>query len=401
MTGVAGITPERLIRFGAIPFLLLTAAPVVFGFPPEPTLQLYAQYPVLAYLGKCLLLLLFPLSAALFARLDSSTVPKKFLVYCGFLFVAFLLTDIHYYTVDWSPQRFAWQADQYVKILAGQYTPRHQYRFLPQGALWWFVAITGDFTFGYFAYRLFFTFVLCVCLYRFGRIYLPHHSASMVVLVYACFYPLSTRYYFGNILDPMFHAIFFLALAYCQKGKFWCVFLLLAVGLFVKETVILAAPCYWLLQIESPRTRTLSALLKVGGLMAWCLLLFAVCRMPFGFHWDNETLNGVPQLMIWSNWGFERGIAVSTVPIWIRHLHPLLFIFLWLPFILLYRKHLPLSLFYTALYVSAAIYGTNLCFGWNYESRNFVPALGVLMVCMSIIFSGRCASGESATSPPT
>ena len=100
MTGVAGITPERLIRFGAIPFLLLTAAPVVFGFPPEPTLQLYAQYPVLAYLGKCLLLLLFPLSAALFARLDSSTVPKKFLVYCGFLFVAFLLTDIHYFTVD-------------------------------------------------------------------------------------------------------------------------------------------------------------------------------------------------------------------------------------------------------------------------------------------------------------
>jgi hypothetical protein len=77
-------------------------------------------------------------------------------------------------------------------------------------------------------------------------------------------------------------------------------------------------------------------------------------------------------------------------------LHPVLFIFMWLPLIIWRRTLLPSSLFWTSLYLAAALYATNLCFGWNYESRNFVPALVVLLVGTMTIVNSLLAKPQDA-----
>jgi hypothetical protein len=98
-------------------------------------------------------------------------------------------------------------------------------------------------------------------------------------------------------------------------------------------------------------------------------------------------LNRANSLMVFSNLGlaWRPDQETTLVPVFQRHLHPFLFIFMWLPLIIWRRKLLPPPLFWTAIYFSAAIYLTNLCFGWNQESRNFVPALVVLVVCTLLI----------------
>ena len=89
--------------------------------------------------------------------------------------------------------------------------------------------------------------------------------------------------------------------------------------------------------------------------------------------------------------------AGSPVSVFQRHLHPILFIFMWLPLIILRRDFLPRSLFWTALYFAAAIYLTNLFFSWNHESRNFVPVLVVLLVCTISIMNRLIAEPEPAS----
>ena len=65
---------------------------------------------------------------------------------------------------------------------------------------------------------------------------------------------------------------------------------------------------------------------------------------------------------------------------------------MWLPAIIWRREWLPRPLFETALYLAAALYLTNLLFGWNYESRNFVPAL-VLMLVAALSIANRWLLG--------
>ena len=126
-------------------------------------------------------------------------------------------------------------------------------------------------------------------------------------------------------------------------------------------------------------------ILQLGLLAGWCVVLFLACRIPFGFCYNNKALNGVSQLMIMDNLGF--GGMKIPIPVWVRYMHPALFIFIWLGILILYRKFISRSLFYTAIYLSVFIYLTNLCFGWNYESRNFIPAFGVLAIAAVSIFS--------------
>jgi hypothetical protein len=244
---------------------------------------------------------------------------------------------------------------------------------------------TGDFVFSYLAYRFFFTFLVCQAIYTFARLYLSPRDAVIVVLFYAAFYPLSTRYYYGNLVDPMLHAVMLAALTCCQRRQFWQVFWLFVLGMFIKETMLLIIPCYYLMNTETFRLRDYRTLWCLALLVVTGLGVFLACRIPFHFNYDLKTLNRTYGLMVYGNLGLASGQAQSTVSVFQRYLHPILFIFMWLPLIIWRRKLLPPSLFWTALYLAFAFYLTNLCFGWNYESRNFIPALIFLLVCTMII----------------
>ncbi|HUA39268.1 MAG TPA: hypothetical protein VMA35_12825 [Candidatus Sulfopaludibacter sp.] len=208
-----------------------------------------------------------------------------------------------------------WQMQQYNNILLHRDPPPDQYRFLPQGTLWWMILGTGDFAYSYFVYRLFFTFLLCLVIYTFARLYLAPRDAVIVVLFYALFYPLSTRYYNGNLLDPMSHAVILAAFTCCQRRRFGELFWLFVLGMFIKETILLVIPCYYLMNSETFAWRDFR--------VVWRLLLLAVagagaflaCRIPFHFHYDLQSLNRTHGLMVASNLGLSGAWIQGMVSI--------------------------------------------------------------------------------------
>jgi hypothetical protein len=383
-----------------IGLIVLGASPIIFSWHPAPTADFFHEFPGWQMLGRVFLAAVIAGAILMIGRLDPEPRAAKVIRYCGFVLLAALLTDMHLYSRD--IKNMDWQMAQYQGILLHHYQPPDQYRFLPQGTLWWMLLCNGDFFFSYLTYRFFFTFLVCQSSYMFARLYLAPRDAVIVVLFYAAFFPLSTRFYYGNLLDPMSHTVMLAALACCQRRQFWQVFWLFALGMFIKETMLLIVPCYYLMNPETFSLRDSRALLRLALFAATGLGLFLACRIPFDFSYDLGTLNRTPGLMVYSNLGLAGAKAQSGVPIFQRHLHPILFIFMWLPLIVWRRKLLPPGLFRTSLYLAAAFYLTNLCFGWNYESRNFVPVLIFLLVCNVVIINRLIAAtppGAGAAEP--
>jgi hypothetical protein len=379
-------------------WIVCGASPILFSSLPAPTVFFFAQHPGIQLAGKALLLAMLVAMTGILWRYDPEPGRVKGIRYCGFVLLAALLTDVHYYTVD--SFHMVWQIRQFFSILMHTCEPPDQYRFLPQGTLWWMMLGNGDFEFSYLAYRFFFTFLLCQSIYRLARLYLTRHNSVLIVFLYGAFYPLSTRYYYGNLLDPMSHLVLLTALFYCRQRKFWSFFWLFVLGVFIKETMLLLAPCYYLMNLETfglgeKRNWQRIILLGVTG-----MAVFFLCRLPFHFNYDFKSLNRTPESMIYANLGFSRDWVTNTVPVFQRYLHPLLFLFMWFPLIIWQRRRLPASLFWTSLYLAAGLYSTNLCFGWNYESRNFIPGLVLLLICTMIILVDMAATNGNPPPRP-
>jgi hypothetical protein len=372
-----------LIIVISVLWIVFAASPILFTWPPLPTFFFFRDHHRVQLAGKLLLLAIMVAMTAIVWLHDPEPHRAKAKRYSGFALLAALLTYIHYRTVD--IYRLDWQLDQFGGILMHTYQPPDQYRFLPQGTLWWIALGNGDFIFSYLAYRFFFTFLFCVAIYRFARLYLPAFDSILIVCLYGAFYRLSTKYYYGNLLDPMSHLVMITAFYYCRQKQFWSFFWLFVLGVFIKETMLLLAPCYYLMNLENSRLREDRNWQRIILLGATGMVVFFACRLPFHFNYSFQKLNRTPELMIWANLGFSRALVTSTVPVLERYLHPVWFLFIWLPLVIWRRKRLPVSLFWTSLYLAAGLYATNLCFGWNYESRNFVPGLILLLICTVII----------------
>jgi len=366
-----------LIVFGSVP--------IVSSSLPAPTLSFFETSPGWQMMGRLFLGLVVAGAIVLTASLDTDRGPQKLARYGGFILVAALLTDIHYHTVD--VVHLHWQTDQYDRVLLHTDQAPDQYRFLPQGILWWMILGNGDFIFSYLLYRFFFTLLVCKFAYDLARHFLTSSQAFIVVLLYALFYPLSTRYYSGNLLDPMTHAAILAALICCRRQQAGVALAVFVLGMFIKETMFLIFPCYYLMNLDTFRLRDPRRLGQLALFGAVGILVFFACRIPFHFHYDFQSLNRTSGLMVYSNLGIPGAWIDSAVPVYQRILHPILFLFMWLPLIVWKRKWLPRPLFWTAIYLAASFYAINLCFGWNYESRNFIPPLIFLLICTLIILT--------------
>ena len=113
-------------------FIVLSAMPVVFGWPPMPS-AFFAEYPELQEPGRLLLTLVIGALMLLVARLDREERRWKAARLTGFVLLAALLTDVHARTVD--AFHLDWQWEQYNGVLRHTYQPPDQYRFLSQGTL--------------------------------------------------------------------------------------------------------------------------------------------------------------------------------------------------------------------------------------------------------------------------
>jgi hypothetical protein len=303
---------------------------------------------------------------------------------------ALLMTALHYDWVD-VPYR-VWQRGMYLTVLRHGHAPPHTYRPLPYGfarSLEW---LTGDWTFACLVYRAFFTFWFLWGAYRFARLFHGPGRALAAVAPAVLLYPLSIYYYAGQLTDPLSHALFMLALLAIAEGRWPELAAALALGVMAKETaavlVVSYLACHW--------RRGLPALAQAAAVGAAAAAAFLAVRLPFGWQPGNEDANGLQGLMISTNlgtgplaaklglgpWadrlGLGRPVAVSTVSTVQNYLHPLYFVGAFLPAVAWNWRRLDGRLRPLLLTAVPLLLLGNLCFGWMYESRNYMPLVPLL-----------------------
>jgi hypothetical protein len=317
-----------------------------------------------------LMLLTLVVRAWLDGRDDRHTLPVDLLLAC----VAAGLTLIHLEVVERSWEVVNWQIDKYLSILNHQGDAPHRYRTLPYGFARLLERVTRDWIFSCVAYRWFFTWWFLWASYRLARHYHPLERSLFVVALVAAYYPLSILHYWGQLTDPLSHFLFVLSLIYLLEDRPWPLAASLALGVVAKETAILIVPtyyaCYWRNGLRAVRV---TAGLGVAGVAA-----FLAVRLHQGWQPELENVNGLSALMIGTNLGIGEPIAYGAASVEVGYLHVLLFLG---PFAVLlgYRwREIDPRLRTACAVLTPLLLVSNVCFGWLYESRNYLPLVPLL-----------------------
>jgi hypothetical protein len=266
-----------------------------------------------------------------------------------------------------------WQQDTYLRILNHRMDAPHQYRPLPYGFVRLLELATHDWPFSCVAYRWFFTTWFLWASYRLARLYHRPGTALVAVTPVVLLYPLSVLYYWGQLTDPLSHALFVLSLIYLLEDRPGPLALSLALGVAAKETVVLLVPvylaCYWR---RGLRAWAVTALLGAAAVAA-----FVAARST---HWrpGYGAINGTSGLMIGTNLGIGPPLYVGAAPLWVNYAHPLLFVGPFLPSLLWRWRRIDPRLRTACVTLTPLLLLSNLCFGWMYESRNYMPLVPLL-----------------------
>jgi hypothetical protein len=333
-----------------------------------------------AWGSRIVVLLAMSLAIGLRAAIDRRDEPWSGPLAILLTVLAGLMLVWHAFWVDSSSYNDEWQRDMYWKILNFEQIAPHQFRALPYGftrGLEWF---TGDYVFSCLAYRWFFSYWFLWGCYRFARMF--HGPACSLVVVAPVFalYSLSVLYYWGQLTDPLSHALFVLALIYVIEDRWLALAAALFLGVLAKETVVIVVPaylaCYW--------RRGWPAFARTVVLGLACVAAFLAARLPLGWHLGYQQINGTEGLNIGSNLGFEipkLGIYElynRVAPLYENYLQPFLFVGIFLPFIAWRWRRIDARLRALCLTLVPLLLVSNLCFGWMYESRNYMPLVPLL-----------------------
>jgi hypothetical protein len=337
--------------------------------------------------------LLMALALAVRARLDRREEMGAAGRMALFAALAGLMTACHWALVDADPVRMAWQQNIYPRILNHTMDAPHQFRPLPYGFVRLLELLTHDWPFICVAYRWFFTTWFLWACYRLARLYEGPAASLAVLAPVVLLYPLSVLYYWGQLTDPLSHALFVLALIYLLEDRPGPLALALALGVAAKETVVLLVPvylaCYWRRGVRAWAT---TALLGVAATASFLVIRSTSWRPEYG------AINGAG-LMITTNLGVGQPIAETTVPLWENYAHPLLFVG---PFLVLLAwgwRRIDPRLRTACVTLTPLLLLSNLCFGWMYESRNYMPLVPLLATAALAARPGPAASAKGAGRP--
>jgi len=361
-----------LVALVSLPPLLLEPRPV--GFLPP-----YASA-LAAWGSKALVVLLLGAVVVVRARADAGRERPAWLLNLAFVGLAGLLTACHWVEVDRGEYNVRWQRDKYLKIFnheGDELSPLgapHNFRPLPYGFARSLERLTGDWWFACVAYRWFFTYWLVWAWHRFARVFLPPRAALLALGPLPLLYPLSVLHYSGQLTDPLSHSLFVLGMVYIVEDRPGPLAAALALGVLAKETAVILVPaylaCWW--------RRGTPAL-------AWAALLTVVCvaaalavRLPLGWRLGYGAINGTEGLMVGPNLGIGESPYRGAAPTWENYAHPLLFVGVFLPPIAWGWRRLDGRLRALCLTPVPLLLLSNLCFGWMYESRNYVPLVPLL-----------------------
>jgi hypothetical protein len=314
------------------------------------------------------------LAVAVRARADRREGEAAGWITVGLAVAAWGLTLTHWLLVDRDETKTLWQQWTYLEILNHTAGAPHNFRPLPYGFTRLLELLTGDWTFACLAYRWFFTFWLLWAAYRLARLVHPPGRALLTLVPLILLYPVSIARYYGQLTDPLSHALFVLGLVYVVEDRVWPLAAALALGVLAKETAVLLVPvylaCHW--------RQGWRAWAATSGLAAVCVAAFLAVRLPLGWWSLPNNVNGLGGLMIGPNLGFDTETASTSVPLWENYLHPLLFVGPFVPVLMLRWRRLDPRLRTAAVVLTPLLLASNLCFGWLYESRNYMPLVPLL-----------------------
>jgi hypothetical protein len=391
-----------LAWLGLLLTALLSLTPLVGEPRPVEFLPPHATA-MLTWGGKALVVLLMAVAVAVRARADRRTEPHAGLLTVGFVALAGLLTACHWYEVDRDPPRAAWQRKHYLNVFNHEGEPDnpfgapHNFRPLPYGFTRSLERVTGDWWFSCVAYRWLFTYWFVWGWYRFARLFLAPPAAALSLLPLPLLYPLSVFYYWGQLTDPLSHALFVLALISIAEDRPLPLAGALALGVLAKETAVILVPAYWACWWR----KGIPSLLWTAGLGAVCVAAYLAARVPLGWWPGYGAINGTEGLMVGTNLGigpplYHGAPGDDRQTVFQNYLHPLLFVGPFLPPAVWKWRRLDGRLRALFVTVTPLLLLSNLCFGWMYESRNYVPLLPLLatMALAGGRRSGRAAAPE-------
>jgi hypothetical protein len=360
--------------------LLLVAAlalpPLLLERPEVRPVEPYST-DITAWAAKVVVLAAMFASIRLAVVLAAHDDPWAIWVELPLVLLAGLMTAWHWYHLDGVAFYGGWQYDLYFKIFNHTQEPPHLFRALPYGFARSLERFTGDWAFACVAYRWFFTYWFIWGCYRFARLWHPAALALLTLIPIGVLYPLSVAYYWGQLTDPLSHALLVFALVWTVRDRTALLGASLALGVLAKETAVLMVPVYWLCYWRGG----LRPLLRAAGLGLVCVAAFLAARLPFAWTLGYDKINGTQGLMILDNLGFPRPPDwpyQPGAPVYQLYLQPALFVLPFVPFIAWGWQRIDYRLRVMCLTLTPLLLASNLCFGWMYESRNYMPLLPLL-----------------------
>ncbi len=352
---------------------LLTVGPLLLEPRPASFLEPYPSA-MTTLAAEGLVLGLMGLALAVRGWLDRDE-PHPFALAFLFAVLAGVLAAVHWAVVDRDPGRLRWQReDVYLPLLNQQGDAPHRYRPLPYGFVRLLERLTHQWLFAAIAYRWFFTWWFLWASFRLARRYHPPARALLVLVPVVLLYPLSILYYQGQLADPLSHSLFLLSLIYLLADRPWPLAASLALGVAAKETVVLVVPvylaCWW--------RRGLRAWITTGLLGGVCAAAYLAARLPQGWQPTLQNVNGLDALMIGTNLGIGEPTAYPAAPLWVNYLHLLLFVGIFVPPLARRWRHIDPRLRTVCATLTPLLVASNVCFGWLYESRNYMPLVPLL-----------------------
>jgi hypothetical protein len=299
------------------------------------------------------------------------------------------LTALHWYMVDERPSyevpgrtlQETWQRNLYLNVLngvivdtAGDSQAPHVYRMLPYGFTRSLERVTRDWQFSCLAYRWFFLFWFLWFSCAFVARFHGPRALWLCLAVTGLLYPLSILFYWGQLTDPLSHALFVLALIYIVEDSWLPLLAALALGMGAKETAVVLVPAYGLCHWR----QGLRALGKTALLGLACVAACLATRLPLGWAPGLGQLNGTEGLMIGTNLGIGEPLYRGAAPTWQNYLQPLLFIVAFVPWIVAQWPQIDRRLRVLCCTLPPLVLLSSLCFSWLYESRNYMPLLPIL-----------------------
>jgi hypothetical protein len=390
----------RTISGPALGLSLLAAAglgPLLFGTTPAHLLPAHRTVTA-QWVGHVAVILMLGTALLVRALADRAADQGAVWQMIGFSVVAAVLTFYHWLEVDLRtvsipPEQrngrpadypiVLWQIDVYELTLSHRkedwtglsYVP-HVYRPLPCGFTRTLELISHDWQFSCFAYRWFFTTWFLWAGYRLSRLFHRQLHSWLTVITVAALYPFSIWYYWGQLTDPLSHALFALGFIYIIEDRWLPLAATLGLGVLSKETAILLVPGYWCCYWRHGGL----AWFKSAGLLAACLAAYFAARLPVGWDVGLGSINATTHLMIEPNLFNNDPIYPSPAPVYMNYLLPLIFTGSFFPFILRHWRHIDYRLRALCACVTPLLLLSNLCFGWLHEARNYLPLIPLLTV---------------------